>query len=81
MAGPRMRINAAFVCVFLCAAPAWAQEITNVRDANGNLPRDKGISTNTNPTNARAGNFAQSFSTQGLPTKPAVTPVVRPPAR
>ena len=58
-------MKAALVFIFLSATPALAQGITNNRDANGNLPRDKGISTNTNPTNARVGN-----STQGVPTKP-----------
>jgi hypothetical protein len=66
-----MRIKTALVFIFLSAAPALAQEISNHRDASGNLPRDKGISTNTNPTNARTSFSAQSFSPQGMPTKPA----------
>jgi hypothetical protein len=74
-------MKAALIFIFLSATPALAQEITNIRDANGNLPRDKGISTNTNPTNARGSIFAQSFFTQGLPTKPAAPPAVKPTAR
>jgi hypothetical protein len=71
-------MKAALVFIFLFATPALAQEITNIRDANGNLPRDKGMSTNTNPTNARANILTQSFSTQSLPpTKPAVKPTAR----
>jgi hypothetical protein len=69
-----MRMKTALVFIFLSATPALAQEITNVRDANGNLPRDKGISTNTNPTNVRASLAA----TQNMPAKPAAPPAAKP---
>jgi hypothetical protein len=71
-----MGIKAALIFIFLSATPALAQEITNIRDANGNLPRDKGISTNTNPTNARA-----SRSSQNSPAPPPPVPPAKPTAR
>jgi hypothetical protein len=52
-------MKAALAIFVLLATPALAQEITKVRDANGNLPRDKGVSTNTNPTE-RAGQHLHS---------------------
>jgi hypothetical protein len=64
----------ALVIIALSATPASAQGITNLRDANGNLPRDKGISTNSNPT--RVGT-----STQNMPAKPAAPPAAKPTAR
>jgi hypothetical protein len=73
-------MKAALAIFVLLATPALAQEITKVRDANGNLPRDKGVSTNTNPTNARASIFTQSFSTQSSPAKPPAPPAVKPTA-
>jgi hypothetical protein len=79
--GSKMSIKTALVFIFLSATPALTQEITNHRDANGNLPRDKGISTNTNPTNARTSFSAQSFSTQGMPAKPAAPPAAKPTSR
>jgi hypothetical protein len=36
-----------FAIFLLGLTPAIAQGVTNSRDANGNLPRDKGISTST----------------------------------
>jgi hypothetical protein len=72
-----MTIKAALVIVVLSVTPAMAQEIHNVRDANGNLPRDKGISTNTNPTNVRA----SVANTQNMPAKPAVPPASKPAPR
>jgi hypothetical protein len=74
-------MKTALVIFVLLATPALAQEITNTRDANGNLPRDKGISTNTNPTNARASNSPQGFSTQNMPAKPPAPAAVKPTAR
>jgi hypothetical protein len=71
-----MTMKAALIVIFLSATPALAQEITNIRDANGNLPRDKGISTNTNPTNARA-----SGSSRNLPAPPPPVPPAKPTAR
>jgi hypothetical protein len=67
-----MRIKAALVIIVLSATPVLAQTITNTRDANGNLPRDKGISTNTNPTNA-----ASSNATGRLPGPTQPTTITR----
>jgi hypothetical protein len=66
----RIKMKAALVFILLSATPALAQEITNIRDANGNLPRDKGISTNTNPTNARPSRSSQSLPVPPPPAKP-----------
>jgi hypothetical protein len=33
--------------VLALISPAWAQGASNNRDANGNLPRDKGVSAST----------------------------------
>jgi hypothetical protein len=72
-----MTIKAALVIVALSITPALAQEIHNVRDANGNLPRDKGISANTNPTNVRA----SVAPTQNMPVKQTVPQAAKPAAR
>jgi hypothetical protein len=77
MAG-EIRMKAALVFFLLSATPALAQEITNIRDANGNLPRDKGISTNTNPTNANASRSNQNLS---APPSQAPPPPAKPTAR
>jgi hypothetical protein len=66
--GNRMRIRTALVILVLSATPVLAQTITNTRDANGNLPRDKGISANTNPTNAPMINAAPRPPAPSQPT-------------
>jgi hypothetical protein len=38
-------MRSVFVLILLGITPALAQGVTNNRDANGNLPRDKGVST------------------------------------
>jgi hypothetical protein len=63
-----MRIRTALAIVVLSATPVLAQTITNTRDANGNLPRDKGISANNNPTNAAATNAAPRLPAPPQPT-------------
>ena len=73
-----MRMKAALVIIVISATPALAQGITNNRDANGNLPRDKGISTNSNPTNARVGNSSQNSQ---VPPQPVPPPPAKPTAR
>jgi hypothetical protein len=73
-----MRMKAALVIIVISATPALAQGITNNRDANGNLPRDKGISTNTNPTNANASRSSQNLSAPPSQTAP---PPAKPTAR
>jgi uncharacterized protein YdeI (BOF family) len=70
-----MRLKTALAIIFLSATPALAQGITNNHDANGNSPRDKGISTNTNPTNASA------RSSQNLPASPPPVPPAKPTSR
>jgi hypothetical protein len=57
-----MRLKAALAIAILSATPVLAQTVTNSRDTNGNLPRDKGMSANTNPTNA-----TRSGAIQGQP--------------
>jgi hypothetical protein len=59
----------ALAIILLSATPVLAQTVTNTRDANGNLPRDKGMSANTNPANATA-----SGSIQRLPPPAPVKP-------
>jgi len=66
----RMKMKTALAIIVLSATPVFAQGITNTRDANGNLPRDKGISTNTNPTNANTARSSQSSTVTPPPAKP-----------
>jgi hypothetical protein len=73
-----MRMKAALVIIVISATPALAQGITNNRDANGNLPGDKGISTNANPTNANASGSSQNLSAPPSQTAP---PPAKPTAR
>ena|GEM_PF-3847719 len=65
-----MKMKTALAIIVLSATPVFAQGITNTRDANGNLPRDKGISTNTNPTNANTARSSQSSTVTPPPAKP-----------
>lgn len=65
-----MKMKTALAIIVVSATPVFAQGITNTRDANGNLPRDKGISTNSNPTNANAGRSSQSSTVPPPPAKP-----------
>jgi hypothetical protein len=67
--GHRMRLKTALAIVILSATPVLAQTVTNTRDANGNLPRDKGISANSNPTNgSSSSNSMQRLPQPGQPT-------------
>ena len=67
-----MKMKTALVIVTLSATPVLAQTVTNTRDANGNLPRDKGISTNSNPTNASSNRPMINSGQAPAPSQPTI---------
>jgi hypothetical protein len=67
-----MKIKTALAIFILSATPVLAQTVTNTRDANGNLPRDKGISANTNPTNASSNHSMVNSVRAPTPAQPTI---------
>jgi hypothetical protein len=64
------KMNAVLVLIVLATSPAVAQGVSNARDANGNLPRDKGVSASSLRTGAQvsSGAIQPVRSTRTKPT-------------